>query len=426
MVKKIILLFILSLSIKGVSFIKELIIAREFGISADLDIVFLALSLFGTVTTVLSSAIQSAVIPKYCNNADRASLFDSGYVLNSVIIIGLITCFFYSIGIDFVVSFFSNQYEVELQEDLKYYLNILVLYTLFQLIASYFFALLRAKELYYTNSFFNLVSPLILIVYILFFDGDVEVIIYSYLISSIVTLLLLLLLFFKPKNKILSLVGRFRIDKSIFREIQPLFYSGMVISGIGLVDQYFLAKYPGFVSVYNYALKVPTLVEGLLISTIITIAFTTVSKNNSTGKHNNNFKLLLSCVFFSVFILCPVSIFHSVYSEDIVKLLYLRGEFNAENVSLVASFQSILAFKVVFSFLSIMAARYMNAYGLNREMLKINFFTFFINGSLNFVLVGYFGPLGVVISTLVVFLLAAFLNFYVVVKRIKSEMGFVS
>jgi len=417
------LLSIVTLIVKGLGFLKEIMIADYFGTSIELDMLLLSLNFTGTILLIFSNGIESTLLPNYLKFKNINQEMTNSYLFTFFIILILINIFIY-----FFMIFFSNDiikiiapgFSSQSIIQTNVFLKIFVWFLIFSFLSSFFIAILKAENKFlYAGSVPALISLSIIILLFFFHSFGVIIIAYAFIIGSILQLIFLLsktMKYLSYKNIIISKLKVFY--KDIIKNYFILISSGLFIGLIGLTDQSFATLAgQGAVSSLNYAQKFPALIESFLVMVLGTIMFTKFSENNAHKKYELNKKLYIKTMKFIFIITILISLILSYFSKTIIEILFLHGKFNLKSLYIVYPVQTIFLLKLPFITLSVLSARMMNSFELNSQMLYINIISFLLNLILDYVLVVNYGLIGIAYSTLFVYILATILNHYVVIKH---------
>ena len=193
---------------------------------------------------------------------------------------------------------------------------------------------------------------------------------------------------------------------SLWSEDQRIIYRNTILSVLGIsgvmvdvfVDRYFASQLAeGTVASINFANKVMTLPLHTLVFAIITVMFPKlIALRDSPGpfgrvRNKVNWMLIamcLSCVPFAWWL-----------GHDIIALLFQYGEFDAEDVAQTAPIMQTYAFGLVFSALVMFNAKVRYAQEDFKTPLYAGLVGMVINVTLDYILVGPYGAIGLAAAT---------------------------
>lgn len=425
LIKNFLILLVATFLGKGISFIKEIMVANYFGTSSQLDVIIFSLTLAGTILTILSSGMEGTVLPNYLR-LKKINLEEKNIYLLSVLSIFFILIFFVSILIILfkksLIELIAPGFSIHQIIVASGYLSYFNIYIIFGLLSVFFIILLKAEKKFFLSGIMPSFIPISILCLIILNNGqDIIYILYGVIIGSFVQLVFS---FFKSINFIdIKRNNANKITKyynKIFKNYSILLGSGLFIGLITLTDQSFASiAGEGAISSLNYSQKLPALLDGILIMILGTILFSEFAENVSNSKHEKNKKLYfksIGIIFISTLI---ISLILALFSKELIELIFVRGKFDYNSLIMVYPIQAIFFLKLPFVAIAIISARMMNSFELNKEMLYINFFSFLINAILDYLLVINYGTKGIAFATLITYIWASALNFYVVIKHFK-------
>lgn len=184
-----------------------------------------------------------------------------------------------------------------------------------------------------------------------------------------------------------------KLAKQLFKESWPLMFSGFVTLLYMRIDQIMIKSILGLhsIGIYSAAVKlaemwyfIPVLLSLSLFPAILKI-------KDNTKKYNNMIQLLYR---FMALIAIPLSIVMSMYSKEIIVLLY------GEAYSSAAGVLSISIWSNVFVFISFIFTKHLLASNSTLDVLKRTIAGALLNISLNYYLIPLYGIEGAAIATL--------------------------
>ncbi len=329
------------------SFLVSIIITWKFGASYNMDSYTAAITIPNYITVVLGGALSYTFIPIFVK---KQHVFDNWEFVNNVISIFVtLICFILILGIWFspeimkiIAPGFKN-YQIEYSAELlKLYFPMILFSCINELFASIFYA----KNKFLTPLINKLISPAITIMVIYFSPRNLNVksLIYVTLASALIQLILLLTTLIKKENFAL----RFKINVrnqeiiQLFKVLLPLLFSSLIYKIFPIIDSILLSKLPiGSYSRINYASKLQ-LVIGTILNSIFSIqVFSLLSNYAAKG---NFFIIKQKLSFFirtMLFISIPVTFIVLIFGENIIRILFERGNFNKIDTILVSNYLKI-------------------------------------------------------------------------------------
>ncbi len=116
-----------------------------------------------------------------------------------------------------------------------------------------------------------------------------------------------------------------------------------------------------------------------------------------------------------------MSAFLFVFSETIVRILFQRGSFTADDTRLVAQIQNCFALQIPFHVAGILVVRLISAMQANHILMWASAYNLINNIVFNYLFLHYFGVAGIALSTALVSALAFLFLSYFADKNLKKN-----
>jgi len=423
-VKNLFLVGGISLIIKGIGFYKETLVAGSFGLSEVLDTFFIATLIPGFISAVFLGSFQSVFIPNYIaeskSGGNIASFQATGFVVTSII--SLLFMFGALLVTDVYLDFFfpnHTQAYYQLVKGQFYYLLPCIVFWGF---SSLIGGLLYINNEYRLSSFSNIFVPIVIIIFLLFFKdifGN-HVLAIGTLVGSIISFLYVLTLALQKNILKISTPNLQNANAKLMFKQVPAKISSSVATGLNrVVDQFFAAQLIiGSIAAINYGLKIPAFITGLLVISLSGVLLPHFSKSileNREKTFRTLFKILRT-IFLGVLVLVIVGI---LFSEPLVKLLFERKAFTPENTALVASIQKAFLIYLPFSISGMVMVNFLTSVNKNAIMAYISIAALIVNTILDYILMQYYGVVGIAICTTIV-VIAKNIAMFLYILRLRS------
>jgi putative peptidoglycan lipid II flippase len=183
---------------------------------------------------------------------------------------------------------------------------------------------------------------------------------------------------------------------------------------IFIVSKNFFASYfgTGAISSLNYAGYLPVNISSFIFAVVFSVLLTKLSASFATEKKSDTKKLFFNTLLGLLFVLIPVSAFFILFKFELLKLIFLRGNFDIDGINkiLIPFFWESLSM-ITFILFIVPTSLYLakKKYFL---MSKIGSIIYIFGVLLNFILVRYIDFYGVAISQFVVGFLYGFFLLY--------------
>ena len=156
---------------------------------------------------------------------------------------------------------------------------------------------------------------------------------------------------------------------------------------------------------------------------VVTVIFPHFARMVATGDWPGLRHTFRTYSWLIVALTVPVSLLIGIFSTDLVRLLFERGQFTAADTAIVARVQSLYALQIPFYVLSMVGVRLLSAMQSNRAVMIIFMASFVVNVIGNLVFMRWWGLSGIALSTSVVYLLSMLLVLIAIGRRIAELEG---
>ncbi|PCJ95917.1 MAG: virulence factor MviN [Flavobacteriaceae bacterium] len=418
MVKNLLLVGGITLVIKFFGFYKETLVASSFGLSNVLDTFFIAVLIPGFIQSVFLGAFKNVFIPNYIaelKTGRKISSFQAtGFLITGFIsfIFVIIAYLFTDVYLDVFFSGHTEEY-YELIKSQFYYLAPCIFFWGFSSLLS---GLLNISGEFKYSSLPAIFVPIVIVVCLFFFKENLgnNLLAIGTLIGSILAFLSLLIT--ASRKKIISISYPDFKNKNVqlmLKQVPAKVSSGFLTGMNGIVDQFFAAQLVvGSVAAINYGLKMPAFLIGILVIALTNVLlpeFSSLIIENKKKAYRMFFKILkilfLGATFFAL---------SGVFLSDfLVELFFQRKQFTSEDTQIVSSIQKIFLIYTPFTICGMVIVSFLTSMNKNAIMAYISLGAVLLNIVLDYILIRYFGILGIAIcTTIVVILKNLFLLFF--------------
>jgi len=404
---------------KVVAFAKDAVIAAKMGTAAELDAFMLVFGLFSFAATVLAGGLPESFVPAYAElrerrglrRAERLGLQGAAWHFAALLICGVVISAAAPALVQRAAHGFTPQQQALAVKLLHGLLPFLLCFGL----AHHFSAWLRAG-----NSFLLAASAPILvplgIVTALVLAGD-QVSAWTLVSGTVwgavahVTVLMIALARRLPRT---ALWWRCCLRhwepglRTVLRNSVPFLVGGVAFGSAAVVDQTMAAWLSaGSVSVLSYSEKLCAVVLAVTAGPAADVLFPhfagLAAKRDWAGLRRR----LFTCSGLIVSAALPMALFLCLLAPWIVRVLFERGAFGAEDTQRVAEVLRFAAFQIPFYVIGSVAARVAVSLQAARFMLSIAFSALVLNAALNWLFMRHLGVAGIALSTVIVHAVSA-------------------
>lgn len=403
---------LITVGVKLVSFYKESLVASNFGLSLLLDTYYIAVLLPSFIQNVFIGALKSLFIPNYLAElkTNRSIASFQSFTALGIGTISIILSLVLVLFTEFFLELVFPGHDLVYYELIKKQFHVVLPCILLWGYSSFLGGLLDIKKKFFISSISGFFMPVTIIICLFFFKeyfGELVLAI-GLLLGSIATFLYLLVVSIYYKNLSFGPVVINQNIRTMLAQYPPKVTSGLLVGMNGFIDQFFAASLiVGSISSINYGTKIPAFATGILMLSIGNVLLPHFSESvlkNQIKAFQQLFKILKT-VFIPTTILIAIGIF---LSEDIIRILFERGQFNAGDTYVVANIQKIALIYVPFFICTNIMVKFLTAINKNVSMAWISFGKLILNLILNFILIEYLGVYGLVLATTIVLVLSSF------------------
>ena len=392
---------------KLVAFVKDAVVAYQFGTGDALDAFLIALVVPQFTVTLLGSSLNAALIPTYIRVKEQQGAEAAQQVLSSVMVLTvsflIAGCLILALSAPWIMPILAGGYAPE-KLDLARALYVVLLSTvLLGGIGTIWAAVLNAGNRFAWAAAVPIVTSMLTIVMVLslgeFWSG------YALATAAIGGAFLeTLLLGWQLKRTGVSLTphwyGITPAVKQVLGQYWPMVAAAFLMGSTHLVSQAMAAMLdPGSVAALSYGNKITTVLIGVG-ATAVSTAFLPHFSWMVVGEDWHGIKhtlMLYSGLLMLVSI--PVCILLMHYSEQLVALLFQRGAFTEADTRLVGNVQAVSLLQLAPYLIGILYVRFITAIRCTHVMVWGNVLNLVVCVSLNYVLMKHLGVVGIALAT---------------------------
>ncbi|MBP5430549.1 MAG: murein biosynthesis integral membrane protein MurJ [Elusimicrobiaceae bacterium] len=396
-------------------FVRDAIIASFYGATWQTDAFFLAQSLpsviFPAVCNSVSTAFLSVYVSKIVSNENEADKYASKMLCMTAVIslfLSIAGILLLPILIPILAPGFNSA-----QTQLSIYLSRIVLATFILTMGQYMFSsILSSRKLFYgaqiAGLFYNL--TVILLVFAFGKNQSMYTLTWSVVCGHIIQITTLIMISLK----------RFKFswpskifDKDsflLFNLTFPILIGNSIIQINNIVDR-ILASFvaQGAVSSLSYSNTLNRFVTGIIITTLSTVLYPYFAESYAKNDLADFSKRLKQSCVSLLMCMLPVSIMTVVFSSDIVRIVYMRGNFGKDAFFMTATLLTFYGGMYIFSSLQELITRAFYAMKDTKTPLKVASLAILANSVLSIILTRFIGIGGIALGTTLSTMLAAYL-----------------
>jgi putative peptidoglycan lipid II flippase len=416
-----------TLFVKLLAVVKELVVAWKFGTSDELDAFLIALMIPSLLISVISGSFNSALIPTYIRVRDQEGKAIAQKLFASATLwsIGLLTITTFIVDataplyLPLITGGFSAQ-KLELTYRLLWVVSPMLLLTG---VGTIWGAVLNAGERFALVALVPILTSAVTILLLLINQSGG---VFNLAIGMILGQLLEMVVIGSTlRRQGLSLIPRwYGFDpnlKEVASQYAPMIAGAFLMCSTSLVDQAMAATLPsGSVAALAYGnriISLPIVIATTALSTAVIPYFSKMVALDDWSSLRYSLRHYLGLIFAAAIPLAGIII---LFSESIVRLLFQRGSFTAENSLLVAQIQACFALQVPFYIGCILVVRLHSAMRNNTIMMWGSAGNLIVNIGLNYLFMQWLGVVGIALSTSCVYIFSFLFLLFFLVRNLKT------
>ena len=413
--------------VKLIAVAKELVVASQFGTADELDAFLIALIIPSVLINIVGDCFNAALIPTYIKVRDRegkvaAQRLFSGATIGSfglLLTTTVLLIFLAPVYLPWLTGGFAPK-KLELTYQLLWMMSPMILITGINTVWG---AVLNAGEKFALVALAPILTPAVTMILLLtmqvwgVFNLAIGMICGQFLEMVIIGATL--------QRQGISLLPKWSGFEENLKQVAiqylPSMMAGLLMTSSSLVDRSMAAMLPpGSIAALGYGDKIitlPIVIATTALSTAVIPYFSQMVALNDWQGLRRSLKSYLTLIFA---VTIPFTGLIILYSEQIVRLLLQRGSFNVENTHLVAQIQACFALEIPFYIGCILVVRLLSSMRKNTIMMWGSACNLIVNISLNYLLMQWFGIIGIALSTSFVYLFSFVFLLFFLIKNLRA------
>lgn len=422
-----ILLMLLTLFSKVLGFIRDIVLSYFYGASTISDVYLISLTIPTVIFAIIGKGISTGFIPLYSRiegleGTKKANIYTNNLV-NLVLAICLIIFIVCYLNTETIVKLFAAGFSGETLDLAVNFTKISLISIFFTGMIYVFIAFLQTKEVFLIPAIIGIPANLIVIGSFFFSSKtNIYVLAVGGVIAAGAQFILLYLYVYKNnyRYKLQLNIKDYHIRKMMLLALPVIF--GSSVAQINILVDRTIASYisVGGISALNYANTIYLVVLGVIVSSITTVLYPKISKMAVTNNIEGIKGHLSEAISVITIIVLPATVGYMIFAKPIVQLLYGRGEFDTQAITMTASALFYYAIGLIgLSLREILSNVFYSLQDTKTPMVNAAI-ALGVNIGLNFVLSRYMGIGGLALATSISVILCSLLLFIQLWRRIGS------
>ena len=334
---------------KGVGFFRELFFSGTFGTSAEVDIYFQVFNIVNLIFAGIGVALSTLVI-KNMNKAENAGN-EKSYVATflkksfiSLCAVAIAAAVFAKPIIKYLLLPGIDEKYMGLATNLMYIMAPSLVFVVISYIIS---GVLQNEKVFFITSIMSLPFNAVIIGSLLIPDVSMTTVAVVTTIGWALHVAILLPSFFKKGYSFINKAKGANIVKDKNSEILWIFISNMMFQLLFYTDRAYVSSVEGMASTLGYASNLFVIIASIFVVAMSTVFFPAISKNYEEGQieYVNGLVRYIITVMSAIFL--PYLLVAGLFGKDIIRLLYEREAFTANDTSAVSAILFIYSLGVL-------------------------------------------------------------------------------
>ncbi len=386
----------LALLLKVSGFIRESIVAKEFGASAETDAYFLAFGFITLVVAMISTGFNNVFLPMYIKSRkEKANASDDNanallnWTMLLFIVVSVLGWFFASAFVPFIYGNMSPETEVLAIRMTQIFFAFMTMIALSGLLDSY----LQSRRIFVPSQLAKLLATLMAALFALFSSDiwGIYSLVYGFVAGTVLGVLIQIVALGRSDYKWRPVFGMEREFRVAFLALIVPSLLNSVVGQVNLFVNRFFASGTGDASVtyLNNSSLIISIPNAIYATTLAAIIFTLMSEQTSDmAKFRDT---VFRGMEISLVTLLPVAVGLLVVGDAVVAFIYERGMFTALDTANTHLALLLYLPIIVFQGMQLILSRSMYARGKTAVVFRISVTTIGVNILLNWLLVDKYG-----------------------------------
>lgn len=334
---------------KCFGFLRDIVFASEFGASELTDIYFQVFSLASLVFTGIGSALSTLVIKNLNKSENLASDGGKKYVssfisgASLIVFVAIIIMYIFS---DVIVNLLLPGIDGALHDDAVKIMYIMLPSCLFVTVAYIISGVLQNSGVFFITSVMSLPYNAIIISSMLLFDVNITTVSVVSTIGWFLHIAVLLPSFIKKGYSLSAKIRKPSSKSSDNREVIYIFISSMMFQLVFMADKAAVSADSGAATTINYASNLFVTISSVFVVAMSNVSYPSICRHFESGDIDSVRKILRYIITLLLAIFAPFILTVNCFGNEIISLLYERGEFTSDLTLVTATLFAVYTFGI--------------------------------------------------------------------------------
>lgn len=344
-----------SIIVMVIGFLRQIIIARHFGTSQEMDIYYIAYAITTILVVTPGALFEHVAVPKLKQHMEEHGMekfydYSIGVIILSMITSAVLVSLYVLVSPLLAIvmtSGFTEGQTQALSVFVYWFVPWLLVYPVFNALTS----ILKSMEKFFASTFAEVVYMFSsLVVIYLFASSNVEIIPLSQFVGHSLAIVFLLVIFIKSSRRLSLQSFKLSEYKQVIKNALLLLTSHPIKTTSSVIERNFQSSLPvGGISALGYASQLTSSISAVLNFKQIYV----VPLSKVEGREEKFHRLLVGLFYLTI----PIAIVNYVLANDVIAFVYGGGNFDAESVSQTSVAYAVLSFSIVSSAVNVPVLR---------------------------------------------------------------------
>lgn len=409
---------------RGVGFLRDILITNNFGASVYTDAYKLSASIPDTIFMIIGLAISTSFIPMLSRVKVKQGKTEMYKFANNIInILFILSLAIFIVARNFpqeIVSVLSekgaNLETIRIATELT---KIILLNIVFLAVNACFTAMLQVNEDFVIPSILGLFFNLPIIIYLLLFKNfDVYGLTIANLIGNILRVMIQVPYLYKHgyRYKLFVDLKDERVKRMLIIIVPVVIGAGANSINLVVDKRISSGLVIGAITTLDSAQLLVTFINTMVTTSIATVIYPVLSNRISEGNHEEFLKILSKAIVYLAILLVPITAGMFLYGGDIIRIVFVRGEFTEEAAILASAAFFGYVFGIFFTGLRDILNSTLFSMGLTKITAKNGVIGVAINVILSILLSKIYGIMGVALASSIAMMVTSILLLRSIIK----------
>lgn len=334
---------------KGIGFFREIAFSGVFGTTGYADIYFQVFNIVNLIFAGVGVALSTLVIKNMNKpeNAGNEKAYVASFIRKSFVAFSAVAALFAIFAKPIIKYILLPGISPENVDLAVKQMHIMAPSIVFVVVAYIISGVLQNEKAFFITAIMSFPFNAVIIASLFIPNVSLTTVSIVTTIGWFLHIIILLPSFIKKGYSFFTKTSKQSSSKSKNPEILWIFISNMMFQLCFYTDRAFVSETEGMASTLSYASNLFVIVASIFVVAMSTVFFPSISKNYEEGNIDYINELLRYIITVMVAIFVPFLLVVGLFGDDIIRLVYERGDFTSESTKAVSSMLFIYSLGVL-------------------------------------------------------------------------------